>query len=94
MTAMSDLNLTESWYCVDCGINTASGILGGVEMKKAFNTARTIGKLTGKNEDIEQVFTNLCESTPCAMPCGRRRAWSRSVAACASVALRRVSVAA
>ena len=34
----------ESWLCVDCGINTAPGMLNRVEMERAFaqeNSSRT-----------------------------------------------------
>jgi hypothetical protein len=32
--------LPESWLCVDCGINTAPGLLNRVEMEKAFARER------------------------------------------------------
>src|SRR5262245_62539834 len=57
----TDVNLKDSWCCVDCGINTAPGVLGRVEMEKALNVARARKKLTGKNEGVEQVFTDRCE---------------------------------
>jgi len=60
-TAMSDLNLPESWTCVDCGINTGPGLLNRADMEKALTAARAIGKLTGKNEGVEQVFSHRSE---------------------------------
>jgi len=34
----------ESWLCVDCGINTAPGLLNRVELEKAIEEAKAVGK--------------------------------------------------
>ena len=51
----------ESWFCVDCGINTAPGLLNRADMEKALTTATAIGKLTGKKGDVEQRITHDSE---------------------------------
>src|SRR5262249_58875872 len=35
----------ESWACIDCGINTAPGVPGRVEMERRYNTAAVMQKL-------------------------------------------------
>jgi hypothetical protein len=46
---MTDLRGTtsESWLCIDCGINTAPGYPTRVEMERLYNTAVAIEALTG-----------------------------------------------
>jgi hypothetical protein len=60
-----DLDLTgkapESWYCVDCGVNTAPGVPNRIELEKAMKTAIAVGKLTGKDEGVPTKITNQCE---------------------------------
>ena len=51
----------ESWFCVDCGINTAPGLPNRADMEKALTTATAIGKLTGKKGDVEQRITHDSE---------------------------------
>jgi hypothetical protein len=40
----------ESWLCVDCGVNTAPGLLNRLEMEKAVKTAEAAAKLAGHND--------------------------------------------
>jgi hypothetical protein len=45
-------NITESWLCVDCGVNTAPGLVSGPETRVAF----ALGAKT-----VEQTFTDETE---------------------------------
>ena len=52
----------ESWLCVDCGINTAPGLLNRAEMEKALRTATAIGKLAGNDDPgVKQHITHQSE---------------------------------
>ena len=44
----------ESWNCVDCGINTAPGLLNRVEIERAFSTAIALEKLGGPKASVDQ----------------------------------------
>jgi hypothetical protein len=46
----------ESWLCVDCGMNTAPGMLGRAEMEAAFAAAEASGK-----DGIKQTFDDRTE---------------------------------
>jgi len=88
----------ETWCCIDCGINTAPGFPGRVEMEQRHNAAAVMQKLTRADPAfttvVEYTFNEFCEtSTSCAMRCGRRPVWSRWVAASVSSVLRSALVA-
>ena len=51
---------TESWLCVDCGINTAPGFLSRVEMEKAIAEAKAAGKWGG-DQGVEQTINDRSE---------------------------------
>ena len=36
---------TESWYCVDCGVNTAPGVPSRIDMERAFRSQTAAGAL-------------------------------------------------
>jgi hypothetical protein len=50
--------LPESWNCVDCGVNTAPGLLNRVEMEKA---AEALGKRWDEGEGIDQTIDHHSE---------------------------------
>ncbi len=56
-----DINAPVSWCCVDCGINTAPGLMTKAEIYKAF--------VVEGRESVE-VNIDWKESTPSATPCG------------------------
>ena len=43
----------ESWHCVDCGVNTAPGMLGRAELERAFEALEAAGK-TAPEDGVEQ----------------------------------------
>jgi hypothetical protein len=51
----------ESWNCVDCGINTAPGLLNREETERAFSTAIALEKLGGPKASVEQHVGGLSE---------------------------------
>jgi len=53
--------MPESWLCVDCGINTAPGLLSRIEMERACKTAAVIEALSGKDPGVKQEITAQCE---------------------------------
>jgi hypothetical protein len=44
----------ESWLCVDCGVNTAPGMLNRVELEKAFEADKDA-------ESVQQSINKRCE---------------------------------
>jgi len=50
---LSNSNVTESWLCVDCGMNTAPGIPSRIEIEKVWEANR--------NEVIEYVIDDKSE---------------------------------
>jgi hypothetical protein len=36
--------MPESWFCVDCGINTAPGMFNSAELEQAIEDAKAAGK--------------------------------------------------
>jgi hypothetical protein len=50
-----DDNLTESWLCIDCGVNTAPGLFGRAEMEKAIEEAKARGEW-GEENGIDQTI--------------------------------------
>jgi hypothetical protein len=60
----SDTNLEglipESWVCVDCGVNTAPGLLNRAEMEKAIETAKAAGQWGG-DKGIQQTMDTRAE---------------------------------
>ena len=52
----------ESWACIDCGINTASGHPTRVEMERRYKTAVAIKKLSGEASPVATLsFDDRCE---------------------------------
>src|SRR5262245_54613908 len=52
----------ESWFCVDCGINTAPGFPNRVELERAYKTSVAIKKLSGQAPDLATLtFDDRCE---------------------------------
>jgi hypothetical protein len=49
-------NLTESWRCIDCGVNTAPGLLGGADLRNALANAPD-GKVDQSVGDDTEVYT-------------------------------------
>jgi hypothetical protein len=52
MTIDAKGKVPESWNCVDCGINTAPGILNRADTERAFSTAIALEKLGGPKASI------------------------------------------
>jgi hypothetical protein len=51
----------ESWNCIDCGINTAPGLLNRIETERAMNTAIALEKLGGPKASVEQHYNKYTE---------------------------------
>jgi hypothetical protein len=61
MTIDAKGKVPESWNCVDCGINTAPGLLNRKETERAFSTAIALEKLGGPKASVEQHVGGLSE---------------------------------
>ena len=70
--------VTESRLCVDCGVNTAPGILNRAETAAVFAAAWA----RARNRALKCTSVLIPRSTLCGMPSGKRAGWCRSVAAC------------
>jgi len=46
--------IPESWNCIDCGVNTAPGLLNRIETERAMNAAVVMKKFTGKEASVPQ----------------------------------------
>jgi hypothetical protein len=55
---MKDVDLKgkspESWFCIDCGVNTAPGCFGRVELERAFDAA---GRVKQHIDDRSEIYT-------------------------------------
>jgi hypothetical protein len=60
----------ESWNCIDCGINTAPGLLNRIEIERAMDTAIAVEKLGGPKASVEQRVGKIPKSTTCVIKCG------------------------
>jgi hypothetical protein len=53
--------IPETWYCVDCGCNTAPGLLNRADMEAAIEAAKAKGEWGGEGQAIEQTVTSDSE---------------------------------
>jgi hypothetical protein len=53
--------MPESWFCIDCGINTAPAMLNRVEMEKAISLDAAKAKLEGREWSIPQSINHVSE---------------------------------
>ena len=61
----------ESWFCVDCGFNTAPGCLNRAELEAAFATAEEATRALSCTSPTSVKFIQ------CVSEYGRRREWSQ-----------------
>jgi hypothetical protein len=71
----------DSWYCVDCGVNTAPGLPNRAEAENAF----AAGVLKAE-QGIDLHVTNWCEIYTVRESVWKAAAWRRRADACASAA--------
>jgi len=86
----------ESWDCIGCGINTAPGMPGRIEIERRYNTSTASKTLsaTGKAPPLATMrFDDRCEVYTVRDSVWRRLGWGRWAAAFASAAWSGVWVA-
>lgn len=53
--------IPESWFCIDCGINTAPGMLNRVQMEKAISLDAAKANLEGREWGIPNTINHHSE---------------------------------
>src|SRR5262245_52438604 len=51
----------ESWHCVDCGVNTAPGILNRADMEQAYRTSESVVVRVGRDSEVYTVRNGVWE---------------------------------